>query len=63
MKAIFKRTTERIIQDKVYVLFTEGETYVARRIFEQWPWMIMAWDNEGVGRYIHGKDYGEYRLI
>lgn len=44
--------------------FTAGKIYKAKRIFKgTWDWMIMAWDNFGIGRYIHGGDYGGYKII
>lgn len=53
MEVVFRTTTKNFIKDKVYK---------AKRIFEQWPWMIMAWDKFGIGRYIHQKNYGGYKL-
>jgi hypothetical protein len=43
--------------------FTSGKEYRAKRIFPQWPWMVMAWDNQGIGRYIHNEYFGEYKEI
>lgn len=62
MKVIFEQSSTKLINGKNYEHFTKGKTYIAKRIFEQWPWMIMAWDNGEIGRYIHQKDYGEYLL-
>ena len=42
--------------------FDVGKEYRAKRIFpDHWSWMVMAWDNGGVGRYIHHGDFGEWR--
>jgi hypothetical protein len=42
--------------------YTKKKKYRAKRIFEYWSWMIMAWDKFGVGRFIHGGDYGKFRI-
>ena len=54
MTVIFDRTTE---------YYTKGVKYKAKHIFSQWFWMIMAWDNDGIGRYIHGGNFGPFNII
>ena len=49
---------------KEHEYFTKGKLYGARYVFpDTWPWMLMAWDNGDIGRYIHQGDYGEYEEI
>ncbi len=50
----------KVICKKTSTNFTKGKTYKAKRIFAEWPWMIMAWDNFDIGRYIHNDDYGTF---
>lgn len=50
----------RVKATKTTRYFTKGKVYIAKHIFKQWPWMLMAWDKYGIGRYIHLGDYGEF---
>ena len=44
--------------------FTARKKYKASRIFhDNWPWMIMAWDNNSIGRFIHGKFHGDFEIV
>ena len=51
-----------VICDRTTKYYTKGVKYKAKRIFPKWSWMIMAWDNGSIGRYIHDKDFGAYRI-
>lgn len=53
----------RVIFSQTTKFFTKGVIYKAKRIFKQWPWILMAWDNFDIGRTIHQGFCGEYKLI